>query len=151
MIHDKIHLISPGCPRPSIALQCRIVAGLKCHLFQLHFQSQTSLCLVTFKKIISDCLIYQSRRAIPVWKATLLKSLVWLDSRPCKNKKNGERYALKCLHNRPRAWREVNLHMRCSGHPHIVSIIDIYENEVQFPADPKPLWVKLVWIWINDI
>ena len=26
MIHYKIHLIRPGCPRPSIALQCRIMA-----------------------------------------------------------------------------------------------------------------------------
>ena len=26
MIHNKIHLIRQGCPRPSIALQCRIVA-----------------------------------------------------------------------------------------------------------------------------
>ena len=26
MNHNKIHLIRPGCPRPSIALQCRIVA-----------------------------------------------------------------------------------------------------------------------------
>ena len=26
MIHNKIHLISPGCPQPSIALQCRIMA-----------------------------------------------------------------------------------------------------------------------------
>ena len=26
MIHYKIHLIIPGCPQPSMALQCRIVA-----------------------------------------------------------------------------------------------------------------------------
>ena len=26
MIHNKIHLISLGCPRSSIALQCRIMA-----------------------------------------------------------------------------------------------------------------------------
>ena len=26
MIHNKIHRIRPGCPRPSIALQCRVVS-----------------------------------------------------------------------------------------------------------------------------
>ena len=32
-IHNKIHLISPGCPRPSIALQCKIMTHLKHHPF----------------------------------------------------------------------------------------------------------------------
>ena len=31
MIHNKIHLTSPGCPWPSIALQCRIVAQNTIH------------------------------------------------------------------------------------------------------------------------
>ena len=32
MIRNKIHLISPGCPLPSIALQCRITCRTSTHL-----------------------------------------------------------------------------------------------------------------------
>ncbi|KAK2161892.1 hypothetical protein LSH36_108g06046 [Paralvinella palmiformis] len=58
--------------------------------------------------------------------------------RPCKNKKTGERLALKCLIDRPKARQEVNLHLKCIGHPHIVHIYDIYVNEVQFPGESEP-------------
>ena len=34
MIHDKIQLISQGCPRPSIDLQCRIMACKNIHSFE---------------------------------------------------------------------------------------------------------------------
>ena len=36
--HNKIHPISPGCPRPSIALQCRIVA-----LKTIHYVHHTQI------------------------------------------------------------------------------------------------------------
>ena len=35
MIHNKIHLICSGCPRPSIALQCRIVAKNTNHFISI--------------------------------------------------------------------------------------------------------------------
>ena len=31
MMYNKIHIISPGCPRPDIALQCKIVAENTIH------------------------------------------------------------------------------------------------------------------------
>ena len=37
IIHTKSHLISPGCPRPSTALQSRIVAPITTHLLSLFF------------------------------------------------------------------------------------------------------------------
>ena len=37
MIRTKIHLISPGFPRPSSAIQCRIVALNSIHLFHYSF------------------------------------------------------------------------------------------------------------------
>ena len=47
-------------------------------------------------------------------------------------------YALKCLYDRPRARQEISLHVKCSGHPHVVEIYDVYANEVQFPGEPQP-------------
>lgn len=58
--------------------------------------------------------------------------------RPCKNKATGENYALKCLYDRSRARQEISLHIKCSGHPHIVQVYDVYANEVQFPGEPQP-------------
>uniref|UniRef100_A0A8C4TGU9 non-specific serine/threonine protein kinase n=1 Tax=Erpetoichthys calabaricus TaxID=27687 RepID=A0A8C4TGU9_ERPCA len=46
----------------------------------------------------------------------------------CYNKKTGEKCALKILYDSPKARREVELHWRVSGGPHIVRILDIYEN-----------------------
>ena len=63
--------------------------------------------------------------------------------RPCKDKVTGWRYALKCLVDRPRARQELRLQVKCSGHPNIVSIRDIYANEVQFPNEPEPRLVVL--------
>nr|XP_057925397.1 MAP kinase-activated protein kinase 3 isoform X1 [Doryrhamphus excisus] len=46
----------------------------------------------------------------------------------CFNKKTGEKCALKILYDSPKAKREVELHWRVSGGPHIVRIIGLYEN-----------------------
>ncbi|XP_045913563.1 MAP kinase-activated protein kinase 2-like isoform X1 [Micropterus dolomieu] len=44
---------------------------------------------------------------------------------------SGEKYALKMLQDCPEARREVELHWRVSPCPHIVPIIDVYENIYQ--------------------
>nr|XP_020485260.1 MAP kinase-activated protein kinase 2-like [Labrus bergylta] len=44
------------------------------------------------------------------------------------HKESGEKYALKMLQDCPEARREVELHWRVSPCPHIVPIIDVYEN-----------------------
>ena len=45
MIHTKIHLHSSGCPVPSIALQCRIVAWNTIHCFKRVWQASYFWCL----------------------------------------------------------------------------------------------------------
>ncbi|KAM8868650.1 MAP kinase-activated protein kinase 3 isoform 2-T2 [Synchiropus picturatus] len=46
----------------------------------------------------------------------------------CYSKRSGEKCALKILYDSPKARREVELHWRVSGGPHIVRIISLYEN-----------------------
>ncbi|XP_073681982.1 MAP kinase-activated protein kinase 3 [Garra rufa] len=46
----------------------------------------------------------------------------------CYNKKTGQKCALKILYECPKAHREVELHWRVSGGPHIVRILSLYEN-----------------------
>ncbi|XP_026023786.1 MAP kinase-activated protein kinase 2-like isoform X1 [Astatotilapia calliptera] len=46
----------------------------------------------------------------------------------CYCKKTGEKCALKILYDTPKARREVELHWRASGGPHIVRILSLYEN-----------------------
>ncbi|XP_061640436.1 MAP kinase-activated protein kinase 3 isoform X2 [Phyllopteryx taeniolatus] len=46
----------------------------------------------------------------------------------CFNKKTGQKCALKILYDSPKARREVELHWRVSGGPHIVRILSLYEN-----------------------
>ena len=58
--------------------------------------------------------------------------------RPCIKKSTGERFALKCLIDKPRSRREVVMHFKCNGHPHIVSVFDCYANEVQFVEEAQP-------------
>ena len=58
--------------------------------------------------------------------------------RPCTNRVTGGRYALKILPDKPMSRTEINLHRRCSNHPSIVKIYDVYANEVQFPGEPHP-------------
>ncbi|XP_041837112.1 MAP kinase-activated protein kinase 2-like isoform X2 [Melanotaenia boesemani] len=49
----------------------------------------------------------------------------------CYCKKTGEKCALKILYDTPKARREVELHWRVSGGPHIVRILSLYENIYQ--------------------
>ncbi|KAK7127842.1 hypothetical protein R3I93_020428 [Phoxinus phoxinus] len=46
-------------------------------------------------------------------------------------KRNGEKYALKMLHDCSKARREVEMHWRASSCNHIVRIVDVYENLYQ--------------------
>ncbi|XP_077429414.1 MAP kinase-activated protein kinase 3 [Vanacampus margaritifer] len=46
----------------------------------------------------------------------------------CFNKKTGQKCALKILYDSPKARREVELHWKVSGGPHIVRILSLYEN-----------------------
>ncbi len=59
-----------------------------------------------------------------------------------RRKSDGKQFALKCLVDRPRARTEVTLHIKCSNHPHIVNVYDVYANEVQFPDEPFPRSVQ---------
>ncbi|KAK3084612.1 hypothetical protein FSP39_016289 [Pinctada imbricata] len=57
--------------------------------------------------------------------------------RPCVHKASKTRYALKCLPDIPKSHTEVNLHMKCSNHPNIVKVFDVYTNDVQFPGEEQ--------------
>lgn len=46
----------------------------------------------------------------------------------CTSRSNGQKYALKVLHDNPKARREVDLHWAASGCRHIVNIVDVFEN-----------------------
>lgn len=46
----------------------------------------------------------------------------------CTNRSNGQKYALKVLHDNVKARREVDMHWQASGCRHIVNIVDVYEN-----------------------
>ncbi|XP_056886971.1 MAP kinase-activated protein kinase 2-like isoform X2 [Takifugu flavidus] len=46
----------------------------------------------------------------------------------CYRKETGQKCALKILYDTPKARREVELHWRVSGGPHIVQILSLYEN-----------------------
>eukprot|EP01135_Chromosphaera_perkinsii_P005880 Nk52_evm13s370 gene=Nk52_evmTU13s370 len=45
-----------------------------------------------------------------------------------KDKQTGKSYALKILDDRPRSRMEIDLHYRCSTHPNVVQILDVFEN-----------------------
>ncbi|XP_057295950.1 MAP kinase-activated protein kinase 5-like [Hydractinia symbiolongicarpus] len=55
--------------------------------------------------------------------------------RICKKRATGEEFALKCLLDKPKSRQEVELHWRCSGHPHIVSCVDVFQNEIVLPGE----------------
>ncbi|XP_044129210.1 MAP kinase-activated protein kinase 3 [Bufo gargarizans] len=46
----------------------------------------------------------------------------------CYRRDSGQKCALKILYDSPKARREVEYHTRASGGPHIVSVLDVYEN-----------------------
>ncbi|XP_038061336.1 MAP kinase-activated protein kinase 5-like [Patiria miniata] len=57
---------------------------------------------------------------------------------PCKKNGTNERFALKILPDKPSSRMEISLHSRCSRHPAIVTLYDVYANEVQFPGEAHP-------------
>ncbi|XP_071789627.1 MAP kinase-activated protein kinase 5-like [Asterias amurensis] len=57
---------------------------------------------------------------------------------PCKKNGTNERYALKILPDKAASRTEIHLHCRCSRHPAIVTLYDVYANEVQFPGETQP-------------
>lgn len=46
----------------------------------------------------------------------------------CTSRATNQKYALKVLHDNPKARREVDLHWAASGCRHIVNIVDVFEN-----------------------
>ncbi|XP_078727665.1 MAP kinase-activated protein kinase 2-like isoform X1 [Lampetra fluviatilis] len=52
----------------------------------------------------------------------------------CTSKATGHKYAVKMVGDSSKARREVELHARASGCPHIVRLVDVYENTSQGKA-----------------
>lgn len=55
--------------------------------------------------------------------------------RMCQRKSTGEKFALKILIDSEKTRREARLHSLCSSHPNIVSVVDVYLNEVAVPGE----------------
>ena len=49
----------------------------------------------------------------------------------------GENFAVKVVVDRPKAQQEVQMHWMCSGHPHVVTLYEVYRNELQFPGESE--------------
>lgn len=47
----------------------------------------------------------------------------------------GESFAVKVVVDRPKAQQEVQMHWMCSEHPHVVTLFEVYRNELQFPGE----------------
>lgn len=47
----------------------------------------------------------------------------------CFHRASGQKYALKVLRDNAKARREVELHQKACGHPNIVRIVQVYENQ----------------------
>ena len=71
MIHNKIHIISPGCPRPTIAFKCRIMAANTIHSLihsHLFFSFLVQGCLRCLQGV-------QGHFFCPLWILFILYSL----------------------------------------------------------------------------
>jgi mitogen-activated protein kinase-activated protein kinase 2 len=61
----------------------------------------------------------------------------------CFNRNTREEFALKVLHDSPKARREIILHLKaCQDCPYIVQIVDVYEN---MHKGQKVLCVVMEW------
>ena len=49
----------------------------------------------------------------------------------------GENFAIKVVVDRPKAQQEVQMHWMCSGHPHVVTLYEVFRNELQFPGESE--------------
>ncbi|XP_029198306.1 MAP kinase-activated protein kinase 5-like [Acropora millepora] len=59
--------------------------------------------------------------------------------RCCTSQTTGKQFALKCLHDSPKARTEAKVHYLCSEHSHIVSVVDVYAISFQFPGEMRPV------------
>ena len=57
--------------------------------------------------------------------------------RVATKRSTGEKFAIKVVVDRPKAVQEVQMHWRCSGHPHVVSIYEVFQNSLQFPGESE--------------
>uniref|UniRef100_H2Y940 Protein kinase domain-containing protein n=1 Tax=Ciona savignyi TaxID=51511 RepID=H2Y940_CIOSA len=55
--------------------------------------------------------------------------------RVATKRSTGEKYAIKVVVDRPKAQQEIQMHWKCSGHPHVVTLYEVYRNELQFPGE----------------
>ena len=55
--------------------------------------------------------------------------------RMCQKRSTGEKFALKILVDNARTRQEARLHRLCSSHPNIVSVVDVYLNEIAVPGE----------------
>ncbi|XP_020609082.1 MAP kinase-activated protein kinase 5-like isoform X1 [Orbicella faveolata] len=59
--------------------------------------------------------------------------------RLCTCVKTGKQFALKCLLDSSKARTEAKVHFLCSGHSHIVSVVDVYAISFKFPGEMRPV------------
>lgn len=55
----------------------------------------------------------------------------------CQRKRTGVEYALKILRDNAQGRREVELHLMCIPHAHVVNIQDVYANKVQYATNSQ--------------
>ncbi|XP_066927972.1 MAP kinase-activated protein kinase 5-like [Clytia hemisphaerica] len=58
--------------------------------------------------------------------------------RICQKRSTGEDFAFKCLLDRSKSRQEAELHWKCTGHPHIVACVDVFQNELVLPGETQP-------------
>lgn len=49
----------------------------------------------------------------------------------------GEKFAVKVVIDRPKARQEVQMHFKCSQHPHVVKLYQVFCNDLQFPGESE--------------
>ncbi|CAK8678117.1 unnamed protein product [Clavelina lepadiformis] len=57
--------------------------------------------------------------------------------RVATKRSTGENFAIKVVLDRPKARQEVQMHWMCSGHPQVVSLFEVFRNELQFPGESE--------------
>ncbi|XP_033123182.1 MAP kinase-activated protein kinase 5-like [Anneissia japonica] len=70
--------------------------------------------------------------------------------RSCVKKSTGERFALKIILDKPNSRQEVCHHSRASGSKYIVTLYEVYANDVQFPGENEPKSRLLLVLEIMD-
>ncbi|PFX24120.1 MAP kinase-activated protein kinase 5 [Stylophora pistillata] len=59
--------------------------------------------------------------------------------RLCTQNKTGKQFALKCLMDSKKSRTEAKVHYLCSGHAHVVAVIDVYAVSFKFPGEMRPV------------